>query len=198
MQRRAAGVIGAVGILLALLAASASAAPTHTLKTFEARSEADSAAFDFELRRNLDSSSVGRCQRTAPRRVICAATVRGESDRATTTCKLRISVRAVFRAYYWDTVAAVAQQRCRSEEKPLLSYSDARAAIQADADRFAGRATTLTYISRRDDQTFAGTAQWERPRVPPNEFIPTEICSVELVARLDQTISVTTEGFRCF
>ena len=59
--------------------------------------------------------------------------------------------------------------------------------------------TTITYLNRDDDVTFRGTAEWERPRVPPNEFLPTEKCSVRLVATLAANgIAVSNDGFLCY
>ena len=52
---------------------------------------------------------------------------------------------------------------------------------------------------RRDDVTFSGRAEWSRPRVPPNEFLPTEDCSVNLVATLAAGVtSVANDGFNCY
>jgi hypothetical protein len=196
MKRTA--VIGTLSVLLASLAASASAGPTHKLGTAEARSAAKSAAFEFLMRNDLDSSTVGRCKRSAPRRIVCSATVSGESTTTIKTCELRIGVREVYRSFYWDQAAVILERRCRSEQKPLLSYPVALAAIQAEADRFAGQPTTITFMNRRDDVTFTGSATWERTRVPPNEVFPTETCSVDLVATLASTVSVTTDGFLCY
>lgn len=198
LQRMRCALVGVVlGMLV--LPAAAGAMPTHSLKMFEARAAAESAAFDFQIRRSLDSSSVGRCARKSLSRILCAATVTGESETKTRTCRLRIRVRAVYRTYYWDEVAAVIQRHCQSEAKPFLSYHAAFAAIQAEADRFAGRATTITHLSRDDEVTFNGTAEWERPRMPPSEFLPTEKCSVRLVATLVASgLSVSNDGFLCY
>jgi hypothetical protein len=115
------------------------------------------------------------------------------------TCQLSVQVRSVYRTFYWDAVAAVTHHRCRSAAKPWLAYPAALAAIQAEADRFAGQATAITYLDRRDDVTFEGRARWQRPALHPSEFFPTESCSVELVATLaDRLISVATDGFACY
>lgn len=102
------------------------------------------------------------------------------------------------RTYYWDQIAAITSRSCRSETKPLLSYPVALAAIQAEANRFAGQQTTIGYMFRRDDLTFSGRAEWTRPRVPPSQFLPTESCSVSLVATLADTVTVTNDGFACY
>jgi hypothetical protein len=53
-------------MLLIVFAATASAATDGSLRMFEARSAAESAAYDFQAHRDLESSSVGRCKRQAP------------------------------------------------------------------------------------------------------------------------------------
>jgi len=185
-------------LLTVFFGGNAYAASTHKLKMHEARSEAESAAFDFQLDRDLDSSDVGRCQRKTLKRITCAATASGETSRSNRTCALTIVVRAVNRTYYWDQIAAITSRSCSSETKPLLSYPVALAAIQTEANRFAGQQTTIGYMFRRDDLTFSGRAEWTRPRVPPSQFLPTESCSVSLVATLADTVTVTYDGFSCY
>ena len=193
------GSIGLIALLVVTLGAEAGAAPSHKLRSFEARSAAESAAFEFQMRRDLDSSDVGRCKRRNLRQFVCSATATGERSRSETTCRLQIKVRAVYDSYYWTEQASIVKRRCASEMTPFLTYEVALQAIQVEADRFAGQQSRITYLSRRDDVTFAGSAEWLRPRVPPNEFLPTENCSVNLVATLSAgAISVTNDGFTCY
>jgi hypothetical protein len=193
------GFVGLSVLLVVVLSAEASAAPPHKLRSFEARSAAESAAFDLQARRDLDSSTVGRCKRKSLSRFICSATVTGEGSRSETTCRLQIEVRAVYDGYYWTEQASLAKPRCTSEATPFLTYEAALQSIQVEADRFAGQPTRITYLSRRDEVTFGGRAEWSRPRVPANEYIPTENCSVEMVATLTAgAISVTNDGFACY
>lgn len=192
--------VGLIALLTVVLSTAASAAPPHKLRNFEARSAAESTAFEFQMRRDLDSSTVGRCKRKSLRRFACSASVTGETSRSLTTCRLQIKVRAVYDSYYWTERASVVGRRCSNEEKPFLTYEAALRAIQAEADRFAGQPTQVTYMSRRDDVTFSGRAEWFRPRVPPNEFLPaTENCSVNLVAAFTAgSTAVTNDGFSCY
>ena len=151
------------------------------------------------MRRDLDSSTVGRCDRKSLSRFVCGATVTGELSRSKTTCRLQIKVRAVYDSFYWTEQASIVKRRCASEATPFLTYEAALRSIQVEADRFAGQPTRITSLSRRDEVTFAGRAEWSRPRVPTNEFIPTEDCSVELVATLTAgAISVTNNGYSCY
>ncbi len=104
----------------------------------------------------------------------------------------------MYRSFYWDEAAGIVSRHCEDEAKPLLTYSAARVAFQGEADRFAGQATTITYMFRQDDITFSARAERSRPRVPPSEYLPTEDCSVSLVATLTDSITVTTDAFDCF
>jgi hypothetical protein len=193
------GFVGLIALLAVALSAAATAAPSHKLRSFEARSAAESAAFDFQMRRDLDSSTVGRCKRKSLRQFVCSASVTGEGSRLLTTCRLKIKVRAVYDSYYWTEQASVVKPRCTREATPFLTYEVALRVIQAEGDRFAGQPTRVTYMSRRDDVTFAGTAEWSRPRVPPSEFLPTENCSVDLVVTLTAgATAVTNDGFNCY
>jgi hypothetical protein len=201
---------GALVVLLAF-SASATAAPADKLKSFQARSAAESAAFDFYIRRKLDNAKVGRCKRQSRRRIVCDARASGETKRLLKTCNLRIRVRAVWRGY-WDEAAAIVGRRCQKVPKPLLTYPAALAAIQAEADRFAGKPTAITYMFRRDDVTFSSTATWmltdphgckgcgyDSDTESFYDIATTQTCSVDLVATLaDRAVTVANDGFSCF
>lgn len=196
---RRLGVVGILAVLVAVVGgAGASASGSHKLRSFEARSAAETAAYGFEHRHKLRSSAVGRCKRKARRRMLCLATATGESAREMTTCRMRIKVRAVHPGY-WTERANVVWRRCRSEAKPYLTYDGALAAIQATGNAFAGVPTVVGRMNRRDDVTFAGTAEWVRASIPPSEYFPTEQCQVDLVATLQAgVVSVANDGFSCF
>jgi hypothetical protein len=185
--------------MLALAPGAGARGAAHGLKMFEARTEAQAEASSFTLRRNLTESHVARCTRDSARRVDCAAVATGESAAATIVCTLRVRVRAVYRGFYWTNAAAITRHRCARTAKERLTYAEAIKAMQSAADSFAGRPTTINFVARRDEVTYSGSAKWERPSDPPNQFIPTESCSVDLVANLaDGKVSVVTEGFLCF
>jgi hypothetical protein len=186
-----------IAVVVVLLAAGPAAAAT--LRLPDARTEARLAAFDFGTRHHMDSSNVGRCRRRSPSLVSCVATVKGETAAMTKVCELRITVRAIDHRYYTSEAAAITHHRCSSTPKERLTYSAALAAIQAKADEFAGTATTIDAMYRDDELTYSARARWERPRSHPNEFLPTESCSVELKATLAAgQISTEAEGFSCF
>lgn len=205
MRRLYFGIAAVTAATLALPVVAGATAP-HTLRISEARSAAESRAFDFEQHHKLDSDAVGRCARRSRLRVDCEATAIGETTRRVKRCALHIKVRAVRVTYFWglaegwDAQASIASRRCRVESKPYLLLSRARPALQRAADEFAGVATKITHIDRSGDVAYRATAKWERPALHPTEDFPAERCSVELEARLgsDRTIMVVTQGFDCY
>lgn len=185
--------------MLTLAPGAGARGSAHGLKMFEARTEAQAEGSSFTLRRNLTESHVARCTRDSARSVDCAAVATGENASATIVCALHVRVRAVYRGSYWTIAAAITRHRCASTAKERLTYAEAIRAMQPAADAFAGRPTTINFVARRDEVTYSGSARWERPSDPPNQFIPTETCSVDLVASLaDGRVSVVTEGFLCY
>lgn len=170
------------------------------LPMHDARSEAQSQASTFTLRHHLAESNVGRCHRRSAVKVVCAATAKGETKAASITCGLSISVRLIRHRFYDETAAVIVKHRCTKTPKEQLKYQDALAAIQSAADGFAGQATSITYMFRRDEVTYKGTASWERPGASIGYgIVLTEYCSVDLVATLaDGKVSVVTEGFSCY
>ncbi len=133
-----------------------------------------------------------------------------------TDCSLRIRVHAVYRTFYWDEVASVIHRSCRSNDKPYLPYPAALAAIQAEANHFAATTTTITAMSREDDRTFSGRAEWTRINYAAicgapdysckydpmsEELVSTpkaEACSVTLTAKLTESVEVAVQGFSCY
>lgn len=146
-----------------LLMALSGAASAYQLGKGAARSAAESKAYDYvRVRSFLDSSDTRKCNRKAARRVVCIALAGGATKTKETSCRLLISVRAVHRLYYWDAVAKIQRARCRTQRIPRLTYGDARAAFQEEADRVAGQPTTLDWVFRTDEVTYSGSAEWER------------------------------------
>lgn len=189
-------------------------ASAHQLSKGEARLSAESKAFDFQNARSwLDSSDTKRCRRRTRLRVDCEALVTGETEVKASSCRLRIAVKAVPRGYFWGSVAKIVASHCSSRPIPHLTYGDAKQAIQAEADQFAGQTTSITSLYRQDLQTYSGRAEWKR--VNPtgckrcgydpvtDKFFDTpetESCSVELKAtRLREGgIRVDIESSACY
>lgn len=188
-------------------------ADAHRLGKGGARSAAESRARDFELSRSwLNFFDVQQCRRRSPLRVDCVAVVSGDTEAKSSRCRLLIAVRAVKRRDRWEEVTRVAESRCESIPIPRLTYAQARQAIQAEADRFAGQPTSIASLSRRNAQTYRGFAEWDRfnpsgcrgcgydpESGQPIDKPTTESCSVELRAILlgDETIRVAVVGSAC-
>ena len=201
-------------VLAACLGVPFASAATHKLGKGQARSEAESKAYDFEQARSwLNSSDVRQCRRRTAVRVDCAVLVTGETERQSFRCRLKVVVRAVYRRFYWDEVAKIVRSRCRSHNLLVLAYVDAQGAIQAEADQFAGQPTTITSLRREDRRTYAGRAEWTR--IDPDgcrgcgydpatdqffDTAETESCSVELKAiRVqDGSIQLQVEASSCY
>jgi hypothetical protein len=187
------------GTALAALLLLAATAVAGTLGMATARREAKLAAFEFGSRHHLDETNVARCHRASSKTVTCAASAKGESSTATKACELTVVVRAIDHRFYTESSAAITHHRCTTAPKERLTAAAASAAIKAKADEYAGAPTELSSLFREDELTYRATARWERPAAHPSEFLPTESCSVQLVARLaDGQISVETEGFDCY
>jgi hypothetical protein len=195
----------AFGIALVAALALAGVAQAETvLTTSEARREAESAASTFRYRHQLDESHVARCKRQSTTRVSCAAVAKGVGAAATTECALRI-VASIPAGNIFAT-AVIEGHRCRRTLLPHLTYVEAHSAIQAAADSFAGTATSITSMRRKllsfdegDEGAYEGTAEWERPALHPNEFEPTESCSIQVEAvMVAGKVSTATEGFACY
>lgn len=207
--------ISTVLFLTCFLSLGVADASAHRLGKGEARSTAESKAFDFQVARSwLDSSDTKRCRRRTQLRVDCEALVTGETEVKASSCRLRIAVEAVPRRYFWDSVAKIISSHCDFQPTPHLTYGDAKQAIQAEADRFAGQATSVTSLYRQDLQTYKGTAEWKRVNPTgckgcgydpasgkPFDKPETESCSVELKAtRLSEGdgIRVDIESSACY
>lgn len=210
---KVAGPLALLAVLACLGVPIASAA-THKLGKGQARSEAESKAYDFEQARAwLDSSDVQQCRRRTVVRVDCAALVTGETERQGFRCHLAIAVRAVYRRFYWDEAARIARSRCHPHDLLVLAYTDARDSIQAEADRFAGQPTSITSLRREDRRTYAGRAEWTRTDPDgcrgcgydpaTDQFFDTaetESCSVEIKALRvqDGSIQLQVEASACY
>lgn len=83
--------------------------PPYHLSKAAARRAARAVARDFVLRNpDVTSANLGACRRRGERRVDCRGVARGHTRSTTTTCRLRIVVRAVHR----QPSARLASSRC--------------------------------------------------------------------------------------
>ena len=136
------------------------------------------AAYDAARRFVRASTAVDRltfqgCSRLSRHRIDCRFIARGETKALRTTCHLRIVVRG-------EGQAASAQNRrprCQARQTAILTLARAKPALQAEANRIAGKQVTVFAIVRLDSLAFSGQAEWQG--VSPTGT--SELCSVEVL-----------------
>jgi hypothetical protein len=159
--------------------------PPYRLGKGAAKAEAKRIARRFVRRSaQVDSLAFGGCQRLATRRIDCRLTARGSTPLQRTTCKLRVSVRAMNR----HPVGRLASPRCRTESLLLLTYARAKQAMLEVANPIAGKRVSIV-LNRINRLEFEGGAEWGRPG--PTSARP-ENCSLELFAELLPSDEVRT------
>ncbi len=121
----------------------------------------------------VDRLAFQGCSRLSRHRIDCRFIARGETKTLRTTCHLRIAVRG-------EGQTASAQNRrprCQAREKAILTLDRAKPALQAKANRIAGKQVGLFAIVRLDSLAFSGQAEWQE--VSPAGA--SELCSVEVL-----------------
>lgn len=185
-------------VLVAVFLVNAVPATAKKLPAGEARLQARLVMYDFTKKRDRLSYPKARCVRKSKRKMRCKGISTGETKRYTVRCKMvAVVVNRKVRYNYghlWEARARLVRKRCKSTRKPWLTERAARSAAQAEADRVAGRLTTIDYLFRSDGVTWAGTASWEQP----GDF-GTDFCSVDLEVKLVKgRVAARTDGFTCF
>lgn len=117
---------------------------------------------------------------------------------------LRFVTRPALRAVVL-TAAAVLLLASAAHAAQQLSYSRAKDAIQAKADRLAGQSTKVTMMVRTGARAYSGSAEWTRTDPTgchgcgfdpvTSEFYDTpekESCSVTVKARLQSSGRIVT------
>jgi excalibur calcium-binding domain-containing protein len=134
--------------------------PPYRLTKGAARHAARAVARKFARRNpNVDSVSLGACNRLAERRIDCRANGRGSTRTNKTNCHLRIAVRAVNR----HPKAKLASSNCRTRSTAKLTATRAANAIRARGNEFAGKRVHLGFLERRSRISFLGTVEWTQP-----------------------------------
>jgi hypothetical protein len=134
----------------------------------------------------LDSAVFRGCHRKSLEQVDCSFLGRGQTNDSRTTCKFEVSIEGLDRSYS----TRVGHVSCRTEERPILTYSEARAAMRESATNVAGKAVRLE-LERRNRLAFAGWASWRQPS--PDAGGP-ETCELELVVELMRSGSLRTQS----
>ncbi len=166
--------------------------PPPELDKGVARSAARHAARAFVNRsRQLDSFAFKGCHRKSLQRISCNFLGRGQTESDRTTCKFKVSVEGLDQSYSTH----VGHVSCRTEERPILSYAEARAAMQESAGEIAGKAVQLE-LERRNRLAFAGWASWRQ--VAPGTG-GHETCELELVVELTRSgsLNIQTRNLHC-
>jgi hypothetical protein len=139
----------------------------------------------------LNSAAFKGCHREALQRIDCIFLGRGKTSEQRTTCKFRVSVEGLDQ----NPTAHVGHLICRTEQLAVLSYSEARLAMQESATGVAGRSVRLE-LERRNRLAFAGWAEWQQTSSNP---ATRESCELELVAELlgSGALRVRTRNLHC-
>jgi len=126
--------------------------PPPKLDKGVARGAAKHAAHSFvDGSSRLDTASFRGCYRKSLQHIDCNFLGRGKTDETRTTCRFRVSVEGLDQSYSTH----VGQISCRTEERPILSFSEARSAMRESATSIAGKPVQLE-LERRNRLAFAG------------------------------------------
>ena len=166
--------------------------PPPKLEKGAAREAAKGKARKYNRRSGrIETISFNGCGRRSPQKVVCLFTGRGETSTEKTTCHLRIAVRGE-----GSTASAGAPRaRCRTARKLVLSYTRARRALQAEADRIAGKHAALLYVERLSPLSYSSSAEWSHASTAGVK----QLCTVELRAVLSSSnlLRVHSSGREC-
>jgi hypothetical protein len=133
----------------------------------------------------LDSAAFRGCHRKSLEHIDCDFLGRGQTNDSRTTCSFRVSVEGLNQSYSTH----VGHVSCRTEERPTLSFSEARSAMQESATSIAGKPVQLE-LERRNRLAFTGWASW---RQPSSDAGGHETCELELVVELMRSGSLRTQ-----
>ncbi len=151
--------------------------PPPKLNKAAAREAAKRSARKYTRRSaRVEAVAFSGCSRRTREKVVCRFTARGQSATQKTTCSLRI----VVRGEGGKASARAPRARCRSERTLVLSYARARAALQAEADRIAGKRAALLFVERLGPLSYGSSAEWSQTSAAGSK----QTCSVELTAEL--------------
>jgi Excalibur calcium-binding domain len=166
--------------------------PPPKLSKAAAREEAKRKARKYNRRTaKVDSIAFSGCSRRSRQKVTCRFTARGQTTREKTTCSLRVAVRGEGGA----ASASAPRARCRTSRKLVLTYARARRAMQAEADRIAGRRAQLLYVERLGPLSYSASAEWSQASAAGAK----QLCATELTAVLSSSnlLRVHGSGWEC-
>ncbi len=166
--------------------------PPPELSKSVARDAAQHAARTFVRQSDrLDSVAFKGCHRKARERINCNFLGRGQTSEQRTICRFKVSVEGL------DQTPATPVEHvvCRTEQLAILSYAEAKNAMQESATAIAGKPVQLE-LERRNRLAFAGWADWQQAS---DSSSGPESCELELVVELEgsHTLRVRTRNLHC-
>jgi len=167
--------------------AEPAAPPPYHLKKSAARRAAQRIVRRFVAQSPaVDSALFGPCLRQAERSVDCLATATGETTMHSTSCQLRVAVRAVDRR----PRAQLEKTECQTKSTAQLTAAQAKQAMLRRAREFTENSLEITELERRTHRTFVGWTEWTEYAIhAPRAFCFAEI-EVELVPPEELRVSV--------
>ena len=166
--------------------------PPPELSKSAARDAAQHAARTFVRQSNrLDSVAFKGCHRKALQHINCDFLGRGQTSEQRTICRFKVSVEGLDQ----DPATHVGHVVCRTEQLAILSYTEAKNAMQESAAAIAGKPVQLE-LERRNRLAFAGWADWQQAS---DSSSSPESCELELVVELEgsHTLHVRTRNLHC-
>jgi hypothetical protein len=139
----------------------------------------------------LDSAAFKGCHRKALQHVNCNFVGRGQTSEQRVTCRFKVSVEGLNR----DPATHVGHVVCRTEQRAILHYAEAKQAMEESATAIADKPVRLE-LERRNRLAFAGWASW---RLPSSSPPGAESCELELVVERASSgaLQVRTRNLRC-
>jgi hypothetical protein len=121
----------------------------------------------------VDSLAFQGCHRLSRHRIDCRFVARGETSTLRTICHLKVTVRGEGH----DASAKNRRPRCQTREVAVLTLARAKPALQAEANRIAGKRVAVYAIVRLNSLSFSGQAEWTQV----SSTGASQLCSVELL-----------------
>jgi hypothetical protein len=139
----------------------------------------------------LDSAAFKGCHRKALQHINCNFLGRGQTSEQRTTCRFKVSVEGLDQ----NPATHIGHVVCRTEERAILGYAEAKLAMQESAADVAGKPVQLE-LERRNRLAFAGWAIWRQASATPTIR---ESCELELVVELEDSgaLPVRTRNLHC-
>lgn len=139
----------------------------------------------------LDQTAFKGCHRKALQHVNCNFVGRGQTSEQRVVCRFKVSVEGTND----DLTAQVGHVACRTEQRAMLRFAQAKQAMQEVAINMAGKPVRLE-LERRNRLAFAGWAEWGQASA---DGTSQESCQLELVAELEapDAIHVRSRNLKC-